>query len=208
MRTSTYVYVDGFNLYYGAVRDTPFRWLDLSKLCQLMLPKHDVRAIKYFSARVKPRPGDPSQPARQQAYFRALRTLPHCSIILGHFLSHKVQMPLVHPREGQKYALVVKTEEKGSDVNLATHLLCDGYEGAFDAAVIVSNDSDLAEPVRIVSEKLGKAVGILNPHKHPSKELSKYATFLKQIRKGVLQACQFPDILVDEHGELHKPDSW
>lgn len=117
-------------------------------------------------------------------------------------------MPLVNPSENQKQALVVKTEEKGSDVNLATHLLCDAYENAFDVAVIISNDSDLAEPVRIVSEKLGKIVGILNPHKHPSKELSKYARFLKQIRKGVLKASQFPNALTDEHGQLHKPSSW
>ncbi|HVH69249.1 MAG TPA: hypothetical protein VM716_15380 [Gemmatimonadales bacterium] len=36
----TYVYVDGFNLYYGAVKGTPFKWLDIRQLCQLLLPKH------------------------------------------------------------------------------------------------------------------------------------------------------------------------
>lgn len=117
-------------------------------------------------------------------------------------------MPLARPSAEQEYADVIKTEEKGSDVNLATHLLCDGYENAYECAVIVSNDSDLAEPVRIVAEKLGKMVGILNPHKHPSKELSKYARFLKQVRKGVLSASQFPPVLKDAHGEIHKPESW
>ena len=28
----TNLYIDGFNLYYRALKDTPFRWLDLRKL--------------------------------------------------------------------------------------------------------------------------------------------------------------------------------
>lgn len=204
----TYVYIDGFNLYYGALRGTPFRWLDLGKLCDLLLPKNDVQAIKYFTALVKPRPGDLQQPVRQQAYLRALKSTPRCSVILGHFLAHRVKMPLARPTAEAKYADVIKTEEKGSDVNLATHMLCDGFSDAYDVAVIVTNDSDLAEPVRIVAQQLGKTVGILNPHKHPSSVLSKHARFLKQIRKGVLAASQFPPTLTDAHGTFHKPDAW
>jgi hypothetical protein len=41
----TYVYVDGFNLYYGALKRTRHKWLDVSKLCRLLLPKHLVRAF-------------------------------------------------------------------------------------------------------------------------------------------------------------------
>ena len=43
--------------------------------------------------------------------------------------------------------------------------------GRFDVAVIVSNDSDLLEPIKIVREELGKKVGILNPHRRPSRAL-------------------------------------
>ena len=35
---NVYVYIDGFNLYYGAVKDSPYRWLDLGALCAHMLP--------------------------------------------------------------------------------------------------------------------------------------------------------------------------
>jgi len=67
----------------------------------------------------------------------------------GHFLSHEIYMPLVMlPGQPQKYAKVIKTEEKGSDVNLATHLLHDAHMGRFDVAVVVSNDSDLLEPIK------------------------------------------------------------
>jgi hypothetical protein len=79
---------------------------------------------------VSARPNDPNQPVRQQLYLRALATLPKVSVHFGHFLSHEITMPLVVPPGlPQKYVRVVKTEEKGSDVNLATHLLHDAHMG-------------------------------------------------------------------------------
>ena len=110
----TFVYVDGFNLYYGAVRGTALKWLDISRMCQLLLPRHDIASIKYFTARISTRPGDPDQPARQQTFLRALRTLPNLEIIYGHFLTSEVMMPLAGCAPGeQKYAKIIKTEEKG-----------------------------------------------------------------------------------------------
>jgi hypothetical protein len=46
------VYIDGFNLYYGALKGTPYKWLDLSRLCQTLLPSDTIHEIKYFTARV------------------------------------------------------------------------------------------------------------------------------------------------------------
>ena len=103
---------------------------------------------------------------------------------------------------------MIKSEEKGSDVNLATHLLSDAYENAFDAAVLITNDSDLREPVELIRNRLGKQVGILNPHKHAAIALTKVATFIKTIRSGVLRASQFPDQLVDSRGTFDKPAGW
>ena len=118
-------------------------------------------------------------------------------------------MPLAGgpPGTGQT-ARVIKTEEKGSDVNLATHLLWDGVRERYEAAVLVTNDSDLLEPVRIVRHELGRTVGILNPHRNPSRMLLRHATFVKPIRRGVLSASQFPAVLHDEHGRFTKPASW
>lgn len=79
-------------------------------------------------------------------------------------------MPLAPPKNG--YVKVIKTEEKGSDVNLALYLLSDGYKNAYDVAVIVSNDSDLLLPIQFAKKELGKKIGILNPQKHPSKVLT------------------------------------
>lgn len=203
------VYVDGFNLYYGCLKDTPYRWLNLAELCRLMLPGDDINQIAYFTALVSARPYDPDQPVRQQIYLRALRTIPNLTITYGSFLTHTVSMPLSDPKPGQPaFVDVIRTTEKGSDVNLATHLLRDAFRDEFDLAVIISNDSDLREPIRIVTTELGKPVGILNPQKHPSKELVRYATFIKQIRPGVLRASQFPPTLSDRHGTFRKPRSW
>lgn len=205
----TYVYIDGFNLYYGALKKTPYRWLDLVQLCRLMLPMNDVQRINYYTARVGARIGDPGQPIRQQAYLRALGTLPQVHLHFGHYLSHGVWMPVEKPLPGdQKFVRVIKTEEKGSDVNLATHLVSDAYEDAFEVAVLITNDSDLREPVDLVRNRLGKKVGVLNPQKHPAVALTKVATFFKTIRSGVLQASQFPDQLTDQRGTFDKPAGW
>jgi uncharacterized LabA/DUF88 family protein len=206
----TIVYVDGFNLYYGAVKGTQYKWLNVLRMCQLLLPKNQIIKVKYFTALVTARPSDPDQPNRQQVFLRALRTIPGLEIILGHFLEHEVLMPLAKQGSGKKkFALVIKTEEKGSDVNIAAHMLNDGYKGLYEVAVVVSNDSDLVEPIKIVRNELKLPVIVLNQFLNtPSHELGKYATFVKPIRKGVLSASQFPLKLKDAIGTFSKPPTW
>lgn len=209
VKMNTYVYVDAFNLYYGALKGTPYKWLDLQALCKVMIPTNTVLAIKYFTARVQPRASDPGQPTRQQIYLRALRTIPNLQIIYGHYLSHVVRMPLAYPLLGQKpFVEVIKTEEKGSDVNIASHLLLDAFDNAFDCAVVVSGDSDLRAPIQMVLSRFHKTVGVLNPQKTPCKALQTDARFYKHIREAALQASQFPPVLSDSVGTFHKPDSW
>ena len=203
------IYIDGFNLYYGALKSTPFKWLNIAELCRLLLPHNRVNEIKYFTARVKSRPGMPDLHIRQQMYLRALRTIPNLSIVEGHFLTKTCRMPLATPIAGQSIATVIKTEEKGSDVNLAAHLINDGYKSRYDLAVVISNDSDLCEAIRIVRTDLGKDVGVFNPHrKNPSVELRRIATFFRPIRQGVLAASQFPAQMQDANGSFHKPSMW
>lgn len=205
----THVYVDGFNFYYGCVRGTPFKWLDFHELFTRLLPPNDIRAIKYFTAHVDARGGDPGKPTRQETYFRALRTLPAFEIILGQFLTHPVKLPRA---DGGGYETVLRTEEKGSDVNLATHLLHDAHRGLIDCAVIVSNDSDLAEPIRIVRNELRLKIGLISPtylnDRHPSRQLAMHADFIKRIRKGVLQDSLLPDPVSSSQGPIHKPLGW
>src|SRR5579885_2614118 len=95
MRTNAHV--DAFNLYYGSVKDTPYKWLDLAKYLSAALPANQINRIRYFTARVKPRPHDPQQPVRQQTYIRALLTLPNLTVHYGQYLESRVWMRLVAP---------------------------------------------------------------------------------------------------------------
>lgn len=93
--------------------------------------------IRYFTAQVSARQGDPQQPQRQLTYIRALEAIPHLSVHLGHYLTNTTRMALANPQPGQPRTVqVIKTEEKGSDVNIATYLMLDACRGACDTAVV------------------------------------------------------------------------
>lgn len=213
----TMVYVDAFNLYYGALKRTSYRWLNLQSLMTKLYPGHLITGIKYFTARVNALPGNTDQPLRQQLYFRALKTLGTVSIIEGHYLSHPKRMPLVNPPVGGPRTVeVIFTEEKGSDVNLAAHLLFDGFKDAYDCAIVVSADSDLATPIEMVRNELGKTVNVQIPQllggscrPRRSAKLQQVASnYRSGIRAGVLSASQFPASLTDSVGTFTKPASW
>jgi hypothetical protein len=204
----TNVYVDGFNLYYGAVRNTPYKWLDIRKLCELAFPRNEIAEIHYCTAIVKDAPWDPQQSTRQQTFIRALETT-EVHVHYGSFISKVVKMPLASPpAKGSRMIEVIKTEEKGSDVALGALLVAHGYQGRYEAAIVLSNDSDLVLPIKIVQEELRLPVGIYNPHERFSVELSQAAAFRKQVRTGVLKAAQFPETLTDANGTITKPASW
>lgn len=209
----TIVYVDGFNLYYGCLKGSPHRWLNLREFGQKMMPRDQIVGIKYFTARVDPRPSSPNARQDQDTYLRALRTLSGFTPYYGQFLTNKVRARRVHPpRVGKGSVLVWKTEEKGSDVNLATQLLVDGFGGDYELAVVVSNDGDLKAPVKYVRGKLGLPVGVLNPGKIRSYALSPPhlppGSFYKPIRAGVLASSQFPQTITDSRGTFSKPSGW
>lgn len=204
------VYVDGFNLYYRALKDTDYKWLDLEKLFDTLLANYDVQIIKYFTARVKPRPNDRDAHVRQNAYLRALRSLQRVEAYFGQFTVHQVRMPLADQNAVPRTVEVIKTEEKGSDVNLAAHLLMDACQSKADFYAVATNDSDLAEPIRMVKEHLGKPVGILYPSDSLSKVLRQLnPDMLRQIRPGPLSASQMPDVVrLPDGGSVSKPVKW
>ena len=206
---STIVYIDGFNFYYGAVKGTSHKWVDLEAVCRRLLPLDDIVKIRYFTARLTERRDSPGAAVRQDMYLRALATNPLIEIHYGHFVTRPTRLPLVDPLPaGPRTVAVLRTEEKGSDVNLATHLLVDAFKGRCTTAVVVSNDSDLAEPVRIAQAECGIAVGVVNPHpaKHRSRKIE--PTFFKQLRPVTVAQCQLPPALHDAQGAIHKPEGW
>ena len=204
----THIYIDGFNLYYGALKDTKFKWLDLAKFFSNILPKNNVEHVNYFTAKVRPRDNDTQIHVRQQAYLDALQALyPNkVSIYYGHFAQNKCRMPLA--KSPHNTMEVIKTEEKGSDVNLSTHLLNDAWLDKYECAVIVSNDSDMAEAMKLVkAHHPGKRLGLINPREgRASDRLRKHADFTKNIRKNMLKNSQLPDPI--PNSTIEKPVSW
>jgi hypothetical protein len=181
----------------------------MGKLTQLLLPQHQVNRIRYFTALVIARPDDTTQPQRQQTYLRALGTIPNLTIHLGYFLSHPKRKLLVNPPlNGPRFADVWDTEEKGSDVNLASHLLVDGFTSDYEMAVVISNDSDLQLPISMVKTTLGKTVGVIDPNQKRSFELSSAASWYRHLRKGPLSASLFSPTLNDAQGIISKPSAW
>jgi hypothetical protein len=207
------VYVDGFNLFYGirqhARLGVPCKWLDLDRLCRLLLPGDTINRIRYLTALVRSLAHKPHQATNQQTYLRALATIPHLTIHYGHFLQTRRWRPLVSPPlVGPTMAEVWNMEEKGSDVNLAAYLLVDGFDRDYELAVVISNDADLCTPIQLVRQRLGLDVGVLNPHQKPSVELRRVASFMRPIRRGPLTVSQFPMTLQDARGTIVKPAGW
>jgi len=167
---------------------------------------HKDLKIKYFTARVESRENDPGKPQRQDFYLRALRA--HCQdieIIEGKFRTRRSSLPLVEPPH--RKVRVLRTEEKGSDVNLAVHLLNDAWRDKYDCAVVVSNDSDLATALRLVREQREKCLGLMTPgNRHPSQDLTEYANFHRNIRRNLLECSQLPDLIPGTN--ISKPEEW
>lgn len=199
------MYVDGFNLYYGALRGRQYKWLDLLAFSHrlLRLP-HTVTRIRYFTAELLPSRHDPAAPERQQAYLRALETTPNLSIHYGSFLQSPGQPP----------------REKGSDVNLASYLLLDAFDREYEVALVISNDSDLTHPIELVRDRFGVRVGVaaplLNRHpdgkrRYPSRDLRQAADFLVPInrrRRYLLRDSQLPDAVIHGGRRITRPSGW
>jgi hypothetical protein len=214
----TVVYVDGFNLYYRALRKTKHKWLNLQALCEASLPKScDIAAINYYTSRVSGS-RNPTSPKDQDAYLKALGTLPTLHIHFGNFQVTNAWMPVVQPLQFWPPGLtpfpvpdsvcVAKTEEKGSDVNLGAHLVRDAFMGEFDHAVIVTNDTDLKEPLRLVVEEVRLPAALLTPVSNPAVTLKKLASDVRHLGP-YLGVSQFPDPVMGRDGRpIRKPADW
>lgn len=106
---------------------------------------------------------------------------------------------------------VKKTEEKGSDVSLASYLLLDAFNDEADIYVVCTNDSDLVAPLHMVRFDLSRKTGLLSPMepKRASNELKQTKPHVhRQITQESLAASQLPEKLRDEHGVIHRPPGW
>ncbi len=209
------MYVDGFALYKALLqRKYPeYKWLDLLTLSQRLFPHRTVVGVKYFTAPLKPFTNDPGIGQRQQIYWRALRTT-GVEIVEGQFSFIRQYLP-VHPEQtdsdGQvKTVRVKRPEEKGTDVALATHLIVDAFDEVADSFAVVTNDSDLVPPVRMLCSR-GHDLAIVSvadeAYNKAFDDLGLSA--IRQIRRGTLRSSQLPERFVDADGRtIRKPPTW
>lgn len=215
----TIVYVDGFNLYYRALKNTNHKWLDLLALCKAVLPPScDIVGINFYTARISGRI-DPTSPKDQHVYLKALMTIPGMQQHFGEFQVKNKDMYLAQPLVFKppfttppdplpQFARVVKSEEKGSDVNLGVHLVRDALLGRFEHAAVITNDTDLCEPLRIVVADANLPITLLTPVMKPAESLRRIATHVRHI-SGHLGTAQFPDPVIGADGQpIAKPAGW
>ncbi|OGQ09965.1 MAG: hypothetical protein A2138_20775 [Deltaproteobacteria bacterium RBG_16_71_12] len=219
------VYVDAFNVYYGALknRGAGTKWLDLRALVGTALRSHSVDRVVYCTARVS----DPQTNAKQDRYLRALAARGGVDIVEGTYKMREKSGTIVSPPPPPGYppgnpgrVRIRAPEEKGSDVNLASRLLIDAYEGRFDEAIVMSLDTDLAMPISHVTHHLKKAVGLLvNADRANAAgvrvstlvavELRKAAKYCRRYTEVQVRASQLPDPVIGPGGAvIAKPVGW
>lgn len=240
------VYVDGYNLYYGARRiagkSTPgWRWLDVRALAERIITSNSawsqgkLERVVYCTARISGA-SNPVGQREQDVYLRALtRSGSVDHIEYGNYVARVATAPLAVKSAKGKPVLttsawpvmvqdssgssvpdatfmvsVARREEKGSDVNVASHLLIDTLTGAMDAAVVFSNDSDLAMPISVARTRV--PVGLVNPTPGylagklsgtPAEGVGNHWWY--ELQLGDLTSCQLPDPVA---GTVRKPRPW
>jgi hypothetical protein len=212
-----YVYIDGFNFYYrvfksGNRKHPPsarYKWLDFLKLSQRLEPTETIDWLGYFTAYVRPTPADPTQDARQRAYIEALKTISGIEVIAGNFIPVTRRGPKTGAPASASPISIDTFEEKGSDVNLACRLVWDGARGAFSKALVITNDSDLCEPIKIVTQDIGLPVAVYSPALKVNYALRCVATTAAPLDLKLLKYCLLPDQLVTPAGiPISKPAEW
>ena len=196
-------YIDGFNMYFGlrAARWRRFYWLNQQLLAQnLIRANQTLTFTKYFTSRIT-RPADKQR--RQAQYLEALETLDDFQIYYGHYQSN-----LQRCRKcGNKLWV---PNEKMTDVNIAVELLSDAYQDIFDVALLISADSDLSAPVRVINTLFDqkRVVVAFPPHRY-SVQLQGLAHAFIRIGRGTISKSVFPDRIQKADGFiLTKPTEW
>ena len=228
----TRIYIDGYNLYYGCLKGTPYKWLDIVKLFQdYVLPSSSLCTsvlhhcgVKFFTADIVEKAAT-SQDSRkdQQAYHRALSLFHDATtlqIIKGYYSvtkarAFKIELsaPAKKPNECN-YVDVWKLEEKQTDVNIAVESLHDAHiDDELEQIVYVTNDTDLVPALDKIKSigriKIGLVIPTTDKVRKPNAELSKLADWTRQsITLEELKASQLPRTITGGRKPVTKPDSW
>ena len=214
---TTVVYIDGSNLYYGQLRGSDNKWLDLEKFAKKLLsPDHVITTVKYFTSRIIDKSSNQCHAQRQGQYLNALANRPRVEIIEGRYREQaELLAPVREPcmscdrKRDDGRIKVRRIMEKMTDVNIADAILRDAYERRAESLVLVSGDTDLAPIVKTVRYHIKIPILVFNPQRSICNELRRYATFYKNIPAGFCDGCRLPDSFGTSDGRtIHCPAAW
>ena len=214
---NTIAYIDGFNLYYGLLHGKPAdKWLDPVSLVRALLrADHEVTAVKFFTARIRPYPHDEQAIARQNIYLQALAATPLVTVVEGYYNRNRIWLPHAVAdcrdcnRSKNGMAKVFKFEEKRSDVNLTSALLANAFRKEAECFVLVSGDSDYIAPIDIVRFELKMPVLVFNPRNDRPSDLMYHASYYQTIPRDLPAKCQLPETIQLPSGRtIHRPAAW
>ena len=224
----TKVYVDGYNLYYGCLKGTKHKWLDLHILFNnhiipsSAISKSELTGIKFFTAPILEKVSKAQDSvSSQMLYHNALEKLypNEVQIIKGYYSLTQTKAKAIDLSDKDKWArdceevYVWKVEEKQTDVNLALHAYHDAISGNIDQVVIVTNDTDIAPALQMIREFTNITIGLVIPTtnhtRRPNADLAKLAHWVRShITETELAASQMPDVIAKGRTPTIKPESW
>jgi 6-hydroxy-3-succinoylpyridine 3-monooxygenase len=233
----TRVYVDGYNLYYGCLKETPHKWLDPLSLFERILPtvtatidqlgalksELDPLAVKFFTAPILEKAAKAEDSLRcQEKYHKALNKhlQGRIEIVKGYYSLTEARAKVIDAQDPKKWPRdcvetpIWKLEEKQSDVNLSVHAVVDALKGGIEHVVIVTNDTDIEPALKMIREHTQAAVGLIIPttdhQRQPNTSLAQHAHWVRtHITVEELHASQLPFVIPDgKKTAISKPESW
>ena len=195
------VYIDGFNLYFGMTsKYKNTRWLDLISLAQNVLkPTQELVEVRYYTAMIS---NNDFKVKRQVTYIDALRNS-GVLITLGHYKRKKKSCRSCR-------STWFTHEEKMTDVNISVDLLKHAMEDKYDAAMLISGDSDLVPPINAVHSSFPKKrVFVAFPPNRANDDVRRVAKGYFTLGRKTLIDNQFDETIVLSDGnDLKKPNDW
>jgi len=224
----TKVYVDGYNLYYGCLKGTDYKWLDLHTLFRdQILPSSapspsELIGIKFFTAPILEKASKAADSVSSQSRYHtalAKRYPTEIEVIKGYYAMTQTKAKIVDAEDAKKWPrdcqdiLVWKLEEKQSDVSLALHAYHDAITGNVDQVVIVTNDTDIAPALQMILDHTTVKIGLVIPTRDhvrmPNTDLANRAHWVRtHITDDELANSQMPRVIVGGRKPTIKPDDW
>ena len=230
----TIVYVDGLNLYHGALTGTSYKWLGLAAFGQNLISTNDQLVIvKYFTAQISSKASeDKRAPERHRVLIRAVRATPGVEVFEGKFqvesrwrsiAPNQTWQDRLRPAPTRLTAWMLSRgearserptkvrvqipEEKSTDVALAAHLVNDFHTAACNRAILVTNDGDFKIAIKLVVDA-GHTVDVISPASTVNRELERVASTARPLRTEIRSSCQMPNRVTLPNGYVQCPEVW